>query len=168
MNDPEVKLGRLLVEKGLTLAVVESATGGLISHRITNVSGSSAYYKGSITAYSNEIKLKLAGVRIETLVSYGAVSSQVAIQMACGGRRALKADICIADTGIAGPGGASSEKPAGLVYIAIADSTVSQSRRYIFSGTRQANKDHFADAALGWLVEYLEKLCYLPDLPIKR
>jgi len=158
MSTPEEKLGELLVEKGLTLAVAESATGGLISHRITNVSGSSAYYMGSITAYSNEIKLKLLGVNVETLVNYGAVSSQVAIQMAQGGKRVLKADICVADTGIAGPGGASNEKPVGLVYIAIVDAHDSHVRRYVFSGTRETNKDYFADAALTWLVEYLENL----------
>ncbi|MDD5604306.1 MAG: CinA family protein [Dehalococcoidales bacterium] len=156
MNEPESKIARLLTEKGLTLAVVESATGGLISHRITNVSGSSAYYKGSIIAYSNEIKLKMAGVKVETLVSFGAVSYQVATQMAEGGRRALKADICLADTGIAGPGSGSIEKPVGLVYVAIADKQNSASRKYVFTGSREENKASFADAALAWLLEYLE------------
>jgi nicotinamide-nucleotide amidase len=156
MNKAEEKLARLLTEMGITLAVVESATGGLISHRITNISGSSSYYKGSITAYSNEIKLKLVGVRVETLTAHGAVSHEIARQMAEGGRRVLQADICIADTGIAGPGGGSGEKPVGLVYIAIADRSASESRRFVFSGPRLENKRNFADAALSWLVCYLE------------
>jgi PncC family amidohydrolase len=156
MDRLENKIGKLLSGKGLTLAVVESATGGLISHRITNASGSSVYYKGSITAYSNDIKLKLVGVKIETLVHFGAVSYQVAAQMAEGGRRLLKADICIADTGVAGPGGGSIEKPVGLVYIALADAQNTESRKFVFTGSREENKAKFADAALEWLLAYLE------------
>jgi PncC family amidohydrolase len=158
MKTLESRLGRLLTEKGLTLAVVESATGGLISHRITNVSGSSAYYKGSITAYSNEIKQTLIGVKAESLLRYGAVSNEVARQMAEGGRRVLKADICVADTGIAGPGGGSDEKPVGTVYIAISDKAGTTSRQFVFNGTRAQNKTLFAEAALDWLVEHLQSI----------
>src|SRR5512137_537924 len=116
----EEEIGDLLRRSGLTLGAVESATGGLISHRITNVAGSSDYYQGSITSYSNEIKIKLVGVKAETLKQYGAVSPQVAEEMAAGGRQALNTDICIADTGIAGPGGATETKPAGLFYLGLA------------------------------------------------
>ena len=89
----EYEIGELLKSRGLTLGVVESATGGLISHRLTNVPGSSDYYQGSVTSYSNEIKMKLIGVRAETLEKYGAVSHQVAEEMASGGRRLLNVDI---------------------------------------------------------------------------
>ena len=100
MSDLEYVIGALLRGKKLTLGVVESATGGLISHLITNVPGSSNYFKGSITAYANAAKRKLAGVKASTLNQYGAVSPQVAVEMADGGRRALVVDLCIADTGI--------------------------------------------------------------------
>ena len=99
----EKEIGDLLRQKGLTLGTVESATGGLISHLITNVPGSSDYYKGSITAYSNEIKVKVVGVKEGTINEYGAVSHQVAEEMAQGGKKVLAVDICLADTGIAGP-----------------------------------------------------------------
>ncbi len=107
MASLEEKIGSLLRQRGLTLGVVESATGGLISHRLTNVPGSSDYYKGSVTAYSNEAKVKVVGVKAETIDQYGAVSSQVAEEMADGGRKVLGVDICLADTGIAGPSGAT-------------------------------------------------------------
>ena len=105
MADTAQELGNLLREEGLTLGMVESATGGLISHLITNVSGSSDYYKGSVTAYSNDVKSEVVGVKKDTINEYGAVSCQVAEEMAQGGRKLLDVDICLADTGIAGPGG---------------------------------------------------------------
>ncbi len=92
MGRLEQEIGHRLRQMGLTLAVVESATGGLISHRITNVPGSSDYYRGSVTAYSNEVKIKIVGVKAETINQYGAVSSPVAEEMARGGRRILAAD----------------------------------------------------------------------------
>lgn len=119
MGSIEQDIGNLLRQKGLTLGVVESATGGLISHLITNVPGSSDYYQGSVTAYSNEAKIKVVGVKEDTINKYGAVSSQVAEEMAQGGRKILSADICLADTGIAGPGGATPGKPVGLFYIGL-------------------------------------------------
>lgn len=154
----EQEIGDLLRQKGLTLGLVESATGGLISHRITNIPGSSNYYKGSITAYSNETKVKIAGVNGGTLDNYGAVSSQVAEEMAVGGRRALAADICLADTGIAGPGGATPGKPAGLFYIGFSSQSETLSRKHSFHGDREQNKKSAAEVALGWLREYLMTL----------
>ena len=106
MASLEQDVGNLLRQKGLTLGAVESATGGLISHLITNVPGSSDYYLGSVTAYSNEVKIRVVGVKEESIKKYGAVSSQVAEEMAQGGRKILAVDICLADTGLAGPGGA--------------------------------------------------------------
>ncbi|MFC1988069.1 CinA family protein [Chloroflexota bacterium] len=148
-------VGNLLRREGLTLGVVESATGGLISHLITNVPGSSDYYKGSITAYSNEVKIKVVGVKEETINRYGAVSSKVAEEMAQGGRKILAADICLADTGIAGPGGATPGKQVGLFYIGLSHRDESYSQRYSFPGTREQNKHYAAEAALSWLKEYL-------------
>jgi nicotinamide-nucleotide amidase len=154
----EEEIGDLLRQKGLTLGIVESATGGLISHRITNIAGSSDYYKGSVTAYSNEVKTGVVGVKEATLNQYGAVSAEVAQEMAQGGRKVLNADICIADTGIAGPGGASAGKPVGLFYLGLSHKDGTFSREHNFTGDREQNKQNAAEAALQWLKEYLAGL----------
>jgi nicotinamide-nucleotide amidase len=154
----EQEVGELLRQKGLTLGVVESASGGLISHRITNVPGSSDYYKGSVTAYSNEVKIEVVGVNEDTINRYGAVSSQVAEEMAQGGRKTLGADICLADTGIAGPGGTAPGKPAGLFYIGLSHGERTYSQKHNFQGGREQNKQSVAEAALRWLKEYLSGL----------
>ena len=119
MSNLEQEIGSLLRQKKLTLGAVESATGGLISHLITNIPGSSDYFQGAITAYSNEIKVKIAGVSKAAIDRNGAVSHQVAEEMARGGRETLGVDICLADTGIAGPGGATPGKPSGLFYLGL-------------------------------------------------
>jgi nicotinamide-nucleotide amidase len=152
---PGQEIGNLLRQKKLTLGAVESATGGLISHLITNIAGSSDYYKGSVTAYSNEIKMKVIGVKGTTLKQHGAVSPQVAEEMAAGGRQVLAVDVCLADTGIAGPTGATPGKPVGLFYIGLSHKGGTYSRRHIFSGDREQNKQSAAEAALNWLKEYL-------------
>jgi len=154
----EQEIGELLRRKGLTLGVVESATGGLISHRLTDVPGSSDYYQGSVTAYRNETKIKVVGVSRQTIEKYGAVSPQVAEAMALGGRRVLGVDICLADTGIAGPAGATPGKPVGLFYIGLAHKGGAFSRRHEFHGDREQNKESAAEAALSWLREYLSGL----------
>ena len=158
MTSLEEEIGNLLRQKGLTLGVVESATGGLISHLITDIPGSSDYYKGSVTAYSNEAKIKIVGVREDTINQYGAVSPQVAEEMAQGGRKVLAADICLADTGIAGPAGATPGKPLGLFYIGLSNRAGTYSRKHNFQGNREQNKRLAAEAALGWLREYLVSL----------
>ena len=155
MKELAQEIGDQLGELKLTLGAVESATGGLISHLITNISGSSDYYHGSITSYSNEIKMKLVGVKNNTLEKYGAVSAQVAEEMAEGGRKALEVDICIADTGIAGPGGATPNKPVGLFYLGLSQKNGTFHRRHIFKGNRAQNKEQAAIAALTWLKEDL-------------
>jgi nicotinamide-nucleotide amidase len=155
MTSLEQEVGNLLRQKGLTLGVVESATGGLISHLITNSPGSSDYYKGSVTAYSNEAKIKIVGVKADTINQYGAVSSQVAEEMAQGGRKVLATDICLADTGIAGPSGATPGKPVGLFYFGLSHQAGTYSRKHNFHGNREQNKRLAAEAALGWLKEYL-------------
>lgn len=154
----EEEIGALLRQKGLTLGIVESATGGLLSHRITNIAGSSDYYKGSVTAYSNQVKIGVVGVNEATLNQYGAVSAEVAGEMAEGGCKTLSADICVADTGIAGPGGATEGKPAGLFYIGLSHGERTLSRKHNFKGDRQQNKQSAAEAALQWLKEYLAGL----------
>jgi len=158
MTSLEQEIGNLLRQKGLTLGIVESATGGLISHLITNVPGSSDYYKGSVTAYSNEAKIKVVGVKEDTINQYGAVSEQVAEEMAQGGRKLLAADICLADTGIAGPSGATLGKPLGLFYIGLSHQAGTYSRKHNFHGNRKQNKRDAAEAALDWLKEYLISL----------
>jgi nicotinamide-nucleotide amidase len=155
MANLEEETGNLLRQKALTLGAVESATGGLISHLITNVPGSSDYYKGSVTSYSNEAKNKIVGVKKNTLEKYGAVSHQVAEEMAVGGRKLLGVDICLADTGIAGPGGETPGKPVGLFYLGLAHRGGVFSQRHEFHGNREQNKRSAAEAALKWVREYL-------------
>ncbi len=154
----EEEIGAILRQKGLTLGVVESATGGLLSHRITNIAGSSDYYKGSVTAYSNRVKTGVVGVKEATLNQYGAVSPEVAEEMAQGGRKVLGADICLADTGIAGPSGASPGKGVGLFYLGLSHGERTFSREHNFQGDREQNKQSAAEAALVWLKEYLAGL----------
>jgi PncC family amidohydrolase len=154
----EEEVGALLRQKGLTLGVVESASGGLISHLITNIPGSSDYYKGSVTAYSNEVKIKVVGVREATLNKYGAVSAEVAEEMAQDGRKILGVDICLSDTGIAGPSGATQEKPVGLFYIGLSHKGGTFSQKHNFHGDREQNKQSATEATLSWLKEYLLSL----------
>jgi len=154
----EAEVGKLLRRKGLTLGVVESASGGLISHLITNTPGSSDYYKGSVTSYSNEAKIKIVGVSEATINRYGVVSAEVAKEMAQGGRKILGVDICLADTGIAGPSGATPGKPVGLFFIGLAHKGGTFSQKHNFHGDREQNKQSAAEAALSWLKEYLLSL----------
>ena len=107
--------------KNKTLALAESCTGGWVSKLITDVSGASAVYEGGVCSYSNQVKMNVLGVKEENLISYGAVSEQVAIQMAEGVKKALKSHIGIGITGIAGPLSDNTAKPVGLIYVAIAD-----------------------------------------------
>lgn len=132
--------GRMLAENGKTLAVAESCTGGYISHLITEVSGSSAYYKGGVTSYSNEIKEQVLGVSKQSLNAYGAVSEPVVKEMVKGIKRVMGADYAIATTGIAGPTGGTEEKPVGTVWIAVAGMHKTIVKKYTFVGNhRQRN-----------------------------
>ena len=139
----------------LTIGTVESATGGRIADRITNVPGSSDYFKGSVVAYSNEAKFDIVGVRKETIENYGAVSSQTAIEMAQGGRKLLNVCVCISDTGIAGPLGGSPKKPVGLFYLGLAVENEVLSQEHIFSGNREENKEKATEASLSMLKQHL-------------
>ncbi len=142
-------------EMGLTLSLAESCTGGLIAHRITNISGSSDYFLGGVVAYSNEAKEKILGVPHKTLVRYGAVSEETARAMAEGARRLLVSDLALAVTGIAGPTGSTPEKPVGLAYIALAAEEEVRCERHIWEGDRLQNKAQSAEAALEMLIAYL-------------
>ena len=152
-------IGKLLNQKGATVATAESCTGGLIGNVITEVSGSSAYYKGGIIAYSNELKERLLGVRHETLEQYGAVSEETAIEMARGCLAVTGADYAIATTGISGPTGATAEKPLGLVYVAVALRNEVVCNRYVFTTTRQQHQQRTANQALFDLYKQLTKNC---------
>lgn len=152
----ESVVGRLLKQRGLMLAVAESCTGGLVSHRITDVPGSSAYYKGSVTAYANEVKECVLRVRRGTLRRHGAVSEQTAREMAQGVRQVLGAEIGLAVTGIAGPDGGTPQKPVGLVYVALAAPEGEWVERHVWDGDRWQNKARSAEAALDLLRRYLE------------
>jgi nicotinamide-nucleotide amidase len=155
VSTPAAEIAVQLRDHGLTLGTVESATGGLISHLLTNIPGSSHFFRGSIVAYSNEIKSRIVGVTPEMLERYGAVSAEVAREMAAGGRRLLSVDICLADTGIAGPEGGSTPKPVGLFYLGLSCAGGTYGRRHLFTGDRTTNKQSAADAALEWLGDFL-------------
>jgi PncC family amidohydrolase len=161
MAESEAEIARLIREhlaetgKLLTIGAVESATGGRIADRITNVPGSSDYFKGSVVAYSNEVKSALLGIKKVTIENYGAVSEQAALEMAQGGRKLLDVDICISDTGIAGPSGATPEKSLGLFYLGLAAEDGSLSQKHVFRENREGNKRDAAEAALNMLKQYL-------------
>jgi nicotinamide-nucleotide amidase len=151
----ERRVGELLRARGLTLALAESCTGGLIAHRITNVSGSSDYFLGGVVAYSNDAKEHILGVQHETLLKYGAVSEPTAREMAQGARRVLHADVAVSVTGIAGPTGGTPEKPVGLTFTGLSTRDGEWCERNVWQGDRESNKAQAAEAALNLLYRYL-------------
>lgn len=155
-GDLEAVVGDLLRSQGLTLALSESCTGGLLGDRITNVSGSSDYFQGAIVAYASDVKRELLGVREQTLVRHGAVSEETAREMAQGARRVIGADLGVSITGIAGPTGGTPQKPVGLVYIGLAAPDGEWAERHVWEGDRRQNKAQSAEAALDLLRRYLE------------
>lgn len=158
-NEPlEFTVGRLLREKSLTLSVAESCTGGLLGHRLTNVPGSSTYFLGGIISYDYGIKERVLGVSHDALVQHGAVSAQVACEMAQRVRALFRSDISLSITGIAGPGGDMPGKPVGLTYIHLSAQGTEWGERQVWQGDRQANKAASAEAALNLLLRYLESV----------
>ena len=151
----ELIIGSQLCLKKLKLATAESCTGGLIGHRLTNIPGSSDYYLGGITAYANDVKIALLDVSRETLEKFGAVSHETVLEMAIGARKALRADIAVSVSGIAGPGGGLPEKPVGTTWIGLATLEGEWARVYCFVANREMNKSHSADAALRMVLDYL-------------
>ena len=153
----EEEIRDTLRKEGLSISTAESCTGGLLSHRITNVSGSSDYYKGGVVAYYNVVKEKILHVAKKTIEEKGAVSAECALEMAKGVRKLLDTHIGIATTGIAGPTGGTPDKPVGLVYIALATKNYVYHEKHIFHGDREGNKCEAADVALEMLKVYLKR-----------
>lgn len=151
----EALVGKLLFERKAWVATAESCTGGYIAHRLTSVPGSSAYFIGSVIAYSNEIKEKLLGVSPELLISQGAVSGQVVSKMAENCRKVLNADYAISVSGIAGPGGATADKPVGTVWVAVAGPEKTVQKLFLFGDNRERNIIKTGFAALNMLREML-------------
>ncbi|THB79183.1 MAG: CinA family nicotinamide mononucleotide deamidase-related protein [Desulfobacteraceae bacterium] len=154
------ELGRILSKKQLTLAVAESCTGGLISHAVTEVAGSSDYFLLSATTYANSAKTGVLGVQEKTLVDHGAVHENTALEMANGIRRISGADVAVSTTGIAGPGGGTEEKPVGTVCIAAVGPGFETVKRYQLDiGDRGKNKQLFAATAMNLLIRQIRRNC---------
>jgi len=152
LRELAARLQATCLEAGLTVATAESCTGGLLADALTDVAGSSGYYLGGVVAYADTAKRTLLGVGEEVLLAHGAVSAQVARAMAEGARARLGADLAAATTGIAGPGGATADKPVGLVYLAVAGPAGTEVQRRRWGDDRAANKESSAVAALELLV----------------
>jgi PncC family amidohydrolase len=142
--------------RGYKLAAAESCTGGLVSHRITNVSGSSEYFPGGVVAYSYEAKASLLGVSWDTLNAHGAVSAETVLEMALGARKLFNADIAISVSGIAGPSGGTPEKPVGTTWFGLSTNHGDWTRHFLWNGDREQNKHYSSDAALQFVIDYLE------------
>jgi PncC family amidohydrolase len=156
LTELAARVGARCSELGLRIATVESCTGGLVGHLLTEVPGSSVYYLGGFVTYSDALKLEQVGVPHDVLAAHGAVSAQVAMAMATGGRARTGADLAVSVTGIAGPDGATPSKPLGLTYVAVADAVGVAVRRHVWSGDRSENKRLSASAALDLLLDRVE------------
>ncbi len=150
------RIGRTLTEKALTLATAESCTGGLLSHVLTSVSGSSQYFVGGVVAYSNRIKEIMLDVSPQSLLQYGAVSEQVACEMAAGIRKKFDTDIGLSTTGIAGPTGGTPTKPVGLVWIGFSHQDTTKALECHFKGGREIVKTSTVEKILKLLLADLE------------
>lgn len=148
-------VGQMLKKRGFTLSVAESCTGGYTGHLITAVPGSSEYFIGGGITYSNELKMSILGVQQATLVANGAVSEQTAREMAEGARNVFGSDIALSITGVAGPGGGSEEKPVGTVWMAVAGSSETFTRRFSFTKDRRRNIELSGVAALNMVRKFL-------------
>lgn len=152
----EELIGKKLIQLSKTISTAESCTGGNIAHLITRISGSSEYFKGSIIAYSNEIKENLLKVNNSTIDRYGAVSKEVVEQMALGACKVLNTDFSIATSGIAGPMGGTKEKPVGTTWIAVSDGKKVISKLHIFGDQRERNIQRASLTALNMLLKQLK------------
>lgn len=144
-----------LLLKKKTLATAESCTGGLLAHQFTNLSGSSAWFKGSVIAYANEVKINLLNVPAHLIQQRGAVSTEVAQKMAKSIRNLLKTDFGISITGIAGPKGGTPQKPVGLVFISASSSRKTLVKKFLFKGSRLSIKQQTTEAALNLLAKLM-------------
>jgi PncC family amidohydrolase len=152
----ELRVAELSRRSSYKIVTAESCTGGLIADRITNVPGSSSYYLGGVVAYAYEAKVALLGVSWDTLNTKGAVSMETVLEMARGVHKALGGDIALSVSGIAGPGGGTPEKPVGTTWIGLVTPSGEWVRYFIWDGDRARNKALSADAALQFLIDYLE------------
>lgn len=152
----ETQVGETLRQRNLTLATAESCTGGLIADRITNIPGSSEYFRGGIVAYAYEAKVALLDVSWDTLRTYGAVSRETVVEMARGARIALGASIAVSVSGIAGPGGGLPGKPVGTTWVGLSTTNGDWARKFVWHGDRLENKALSAEAALQLAWDYLE------------
>jgi nicotinamide-nucleotide amidase len=150
------RLQGICLGRGLTVALAESCTGGLLAATLTEVPGSSGYFRGGVVAYANDAKEALLDVPHAVLEAHGAVSAQVAMAMAQGARARFAAELSASVTGVAGPDGGSAAKPVGLVYVGLAGDGDTDVRRLQLSGNRAAIREAAARAALEWLVERAE------------
>lgn len=153
----EAKLVKLLIEKKLTITTAESCTGGMISSTIVNVPGASWVINEAYVTYANEAKMKLVGVKKETLESYGAVSEQVVIEMVTGAMKNANADVAIAVSGIAGPDGGTAEKPVGTVWAAFACLDKVETKRFNFKGDRYEVRKQTTEAVLEYIYNLLNQ-----------
>ncbi len=155
---PEETLFKLLLEKGVTLAVAESCSGGLLAHRLTNVPGISEVFLLGVVSYSNTSKIRVLGVDTWTLKAKGPVSPDVALQMSMGVQRLSGSSLSLGITGIAGPGGGTKLKPVGTVYMGlyIPGMGLTKTRHFLFQGERNAVKAQAAEAGLRWMCHVLD------------
>jgi nicotinamide-nucleotide amidase len=151
----EAVLGQLLRDNQLTIATAESCTGGLIAHQLSTVPGASAYLKGAVVCYANDIKEEVLGVQHSTLKKHGAVSEEVVTEMVMGALRELKADLALAVSGIMGPEGGSAEKPVGTVYVAISNGQKTSTHRLKLGFDRARNTQQTALFALNLLRKFI-------------
>ena len=156
MNELVLELAARLQSQGWTLATAESCTGGWLGQELTAIPGSSDWYEGGIISYSNAVKQNILQVPGSTLSEYGAVSKQVALAMASGAQKSMHANLSVALTGIAGPGGGSVDKPVGTVWIAWRLNEQQVSRRFVFTGNRTQVRQQAVREALVGLLEMLE------------
>ena len=155
MKAMEVVVGELLTSQKKTIACAESCTGGLLTSRLTDIPGSSAYVVGSVVCYTNRIKEQVVGVQPATIAAHTEVSAETAQEMAAGIRQRIATDIGVGITGLAGPGGGTAGQPVGLVYIAVAGAYGTIVREYHFRGSRKEIKQQSAESALQMIHDYL-------------
>ncbi len=159
-SEPELRLierlQALCLDRGVSVAVAESCTGGLVAKLITDLAGSSSYFRGGVVSYANDVKVELLGVPSDLLEAHGAVSAQVARAMASEVRLRLRADLGASVTGVAGPGGGTAAKPIGLTYVAVSGRDGEEVRRFLWNGDRDFNRHASAQALVELLLSRLE------------
>ena len=157
-------VAKILIDRRLTIATTESCTGGLLSSKLTDISGSSAFVHLNLVTYANEAKQKMLGVRKETLENFGAVSEECAYEMASGLQKFTNADICISTTGIAGPTGGTDEKPVGLMYSTICtkERAITFEVKFHPEIARIEMKEMFVQAVLDKLYKFLNEYTFTP------